>query len=407
MLHTASLLVAVFFAVCAAATPSVSIRDSPITLPLARKTNFTRSINLVKADQARARALWARAEAKATGNPSLLHNTVINEQISNQYVAYAASVYVGNPSRTFDLLIDTGSSNTWVKGERYVRSTTSRKTNDTVAVRYGSGYFSGDEFIDRVSFGNGLDIPQQSIGVAKRSDGLSGFDGILGIGPVQLTYATLFPHNTSLIPTVTDNLFSNGVIPQNLIGIYFKPTTTVADMDGGIDGSKTTGPVHFTNITSERPSSSFWGVNQSIRYGSDTTILSSGAGIVDTGTTLILIASDAFKRYTEAIGAALDDKTGLLRITSTQFAKICSLFFIIDGISYELTPNAQIWPRALNTAIGGDPDHIYLIVADLGSLSGIDFINGYTFLQRYYTVYDTTNRRVGFATTPNTFATSN
>ena len=46
---------------------------------------------------------------------------------------------------------------------------------------------------------------------------------------------------------------------------------------------------------------------------------------------------------------------------------------------------------------------------DLGSDSGegLDFINGYTFLERYYSVYDTTNSRLGFASTAYTDATSN
>ncbi|OAX43681.1 hypothetical protein K503DRAFT_765642 [Rhizopogon vinicolor AM-OR11-026] len=39
--------------------------------------------------------------------------------------------------------------------------------------------------------------------------------------------------------------------------------------------------------------------------------------------------------------------------------------------------------------------------------SGVDFINGYFFLQRFYSVFDTTNFRVGFATTAYTNATSN
>jgi pepsin A len=38
---------------------------------------------------------------------------------------------------------------------------------------------------------------------------------------------------------------------------------------------------------------------------------------------------------------------------------------------------------------------------------GLDFINGYAFLERFYTVYDTTNSQVGFATTAQTTATSN
>lgn len=77
--------------------------------------------------------------------------------------------------------------------------------------------------------------------------------------------------------------------------------------------------------------------------------------------------------------------------------------------TYGLTPNAQIWPRSLNTAIGGSADDIYLVVNDIGSDSGsgLDFINGYTFLERFYSVFDTTNSRVGFATTDYTDATTN
>ena len=77
--------------------------------------------------------------------------------------------------------------------------------------------------------------------------------------------------------------------------------------------------------------------------------------------------------------------------------------------TYEFTANAQIWPRALNSVIGGKDDAIYLIVADIGTPSGqgLDFINGFGFLERFYSVFDTTNKRVGLATTPFTQATSN
>ena len=116
-------------------------------------------------------------------------------------------------------------------------------------------------------------------------------------------------------------------------------------------------------ITSTSPASEFWGINQSIRYGSSTTVLSSTAGIVDTGTTLTLIATgklkhtvmcrsishvecslDAFNRYRSATGAVLDNNVGLLRLTTAQFANLQSLFFTIGGKTFELTANAQIWP---------------------------------------------------------------
>jgi pepsin A len=91
---------------------------------------------------------------------------------------------------------------------------------------------------------------------------------------------------------------------------------------------------------------------------------------------------DAFNAYQTATGAVMDETTGLLMITSSQYAQLETLTFKIGGKAYDLTPNAQIWPRSLNGDIGGSSSSIYLIVSDIGSESGsgLDFINGYTFL---------------------------
>jgi cathepsin E len=80
------------------------------------------------------------------------------------------------------------------------------------------------------------------------------------------------------------------------------------------------------------------------------------------------------------------------------------------GRSFELTPNAQIWPRKLNAVLpGGKANDIYLVVRDLGQNSGqgLDFILGVPFLERFYSVYDTRHRRVGLATTQFTNAVIN
>jgi len=78
----------------------------------------------------------------------------------------------------------------------------------------------------------------------------------------------------------------------------------------------------------------------------------------------------------------MDDTTGLLTISSYQYGNLQNLNFVINGVTYPLTPNAQIWPRSLNYMIGGNSDSIYLVVSDIGSQSGtgLDFINGYSFL---------------------------
>jgi cathepsin E len=117
---------------------------------------------------------------------------------------------------------------------------------------------------------------------------------------------------------------------------------------------------------------------------------------------------DAYNRYVDATGAVYDENTGLLRITPAQYENLQSLFFGIGGRTYELNANAQIWPRTLGVP-GGEKDSIYLVVFDLGSIISLDlgFIAGQPFLERYYSVFDTGNSRVGFATTPFTYADIN
>ena len=157
---------------------------------------------------------------------------------------------------------------------------------------YGSGNFSGKEWTDTVTLAPGLVIEGQSIGVASSASGFSGFDGILGVGPIDLTYGTV--SNTDTVPTVSDNLLSQGKISEEVLGIYYVPASEKSSGGaltfGGIDNSVITSSVHYVSLTTTSPASGYWGVDQSITYGGST-ILSMTAGIVDTGTTLILIAS--------------------------------------------------------------------------------------------------------------------
>lgn len=94
---------------------------------------------------------------------------------------------------------------------------------------------------DTVTLGPGLVIQNQSIGVASSAQGFQGVDGILGIGPVDLTSSTL--STGELVPTVTDNLFSQGTISSDSIGISYEPTTADGSLNGeltfgGVDSSK-------------------------------------------------------------------------------------------------------------------------------------------------------------------------
>ena len=168
-------------------------------------------------------------------------------------------------------------------------------------------------------------ISSQSIGVASSSVGfngthhfirfrcqcidgqfLPGFDGIIGIGPTDLTGGTTSGGGT--IPTVTDNLASQRIVDHALVGVSFVPTISLNDQNGELDfgvadRSKFFAPPFFVPITSTSPASTFWGIDQTVMcvsislfqlqpltlraifasYGLGNVILPSTAGIVDTG----------------------------------------------------------------------------------------------------------------------------
>ena len=191
-------------------------------------------------------------------------------------------------------------------------------------------------------------------------------------------------------------------------------------------------------ITSSSAAGEYWGIDATIQYGgsngSDSVSLADNvAGFVDTGTTLIylptgkllcgagllvpdmctqthnaLLTLDAYNKYVKSTGGVLDSNTQLPRITNDQYKSLQPLNFVIGGQTFGLTPNAQIWPRTLNTAIQGEEDSIYLAVQDIGDkFPGVNFICGMSFLERFYSVFDTGNHRVGLARTAFTNATTN
>jgi len=405
-------LVAIFLLRLGASVNALALNASPPALKVTKRIDYTKLYDIVQHDLSRAKVLKARGQANAGGKFN--EDAAVNVPITNEAVDYVMTISIGNPPTNYTCIVDTGSSNCWIgAGKTYVATSTSEDTGATVSVSYGSGSFSGKEWVDRFALAADLVISQQSFGVASSSSGFSGVDGICGLGPVDLTEGTVSGQST--IPTIMTNLCSQGTLPACVLGIQFAPTDVESTENGeltfgGTDSSKYTGSINYVPLTSTQPASFYWGIDQTITYGTTSKeILPSTAGIVDTGTTLLLIASDAFSRYCTATGAKVDDATGLAIITSSQFASLQSLNFVIGGVTYEFTANAQLWPRALNTFIGGTTGSIYLIVGDLGTPSGqgLDFINGYAFFERFYVVLDTTNNRVGFATTPNTASTIN
>ncbi|KAF8340558.1 aspartic peptidase domain-containing protein [Cantharellus anzutake] len=293
------------------------------------------------------------------------------------------------------MIVDTGSANTWVGAStRYAGSGCSA----TFQVSYGSGSVSGKECTGSVSVGS-LTVPAQSFGAASSASGFDGVDGIFGVGPTDLTSGTVSGTNT--VPTFLDNAYSQGSISTEVLGVYFKPETgsDTADQNGeltlgGVDTSKYTGPLTYFPKSIVSPFSYYWGINiVSIMYGI-TTISSSASAIVDTGTTLIYIPTPAYQAFLKASGSSTDPTTGLSSWTTRPTGTIS---FMIGNSAFPLSPAQYLIPAAQYGPFGLPSGKFYSWISD-GGASGVNFIIGQKFLENYYSVYDTTNSRIGFAT---------
>lgn len=93
MFSPASLLATLCFALAVAAAGPVVIRDSPISLPIAKRVNFTGPASLHGRDQARIQHLRRVAETKKNGQfATLASDAVVNVPAENQAVEYTVNV---------------------------------------------------------------------------------------------------------------------------------------------------------------------------------------------------------------------------------------------------------------------------------------------------------------------------
>ncbi|KAJ7046293.1 aspartic peptidase domain-containing protein [Mycena alexandri] len=339
-------------------------QHAPIRALVKKISTVTNSKNIVAHDNARLNHYFKKnpVEEFATGSAP----------VTNEVFSYIAEAKVG--SQTFDLIVDTGSSNTWVG------ATTK---------------FTGTEYTDSVSIG-GTAATTQSIGVAKSSTGFTGTDGIVGFGPEELTEDTV--NGVDEVPTFLQTLMSEGVISSNILGVSFAPLTGSSDESangeltfGGVDESAYTGDITYTTRVTP-----YWGVSVSkFAFGSTSLGTTTASGIVDTGTTLFYVPTAVYTKFLTASKGKLDNTSGLVKFTTKPTSNFT---FVIGGTTFTLTPAQYLIATAQysNWGISGTSG-FYTFIGDGGS-EAPNTILGQSFLEFYYSVYDTDNNRVGLAT---------
>lgn len=322
----------------------------------------------------------------------------------NVLSSYLLVCALGTPAQAVELIFDTGSSILWVQPPFYnpQTSTTDRNLNETFEMWYGSIETQGSFHSDKLMLGS-VSI-DQDIGIADYVKGLGPqTHGLVGFGPPELSNRT---SKRRLVPTPMENLLSAGMIKRNVFGVYFERMKDGQDrvrngevVLGGFDTTRYEGNITWTDPATSSPANTFWGVRfDNITFGD--TDLSEGQGgvegIADTGATLILLGHTLFRNLAEAIPNATVYQNKIA-FPPESVESLRPLRFVVRGQPLILQPEQYTLTRDESLRMGGDESKVYLWVGRSSHFGSLGVTLGEKFLEHFYSVYDGTNGRVGFA----------
>mmetsp|Transcript_2484 Transcript_2484/g.5025 ORF Transcript_2484/g.5025 Transcript_2484/m.5025 type:complete len:381 (+) Transcript_2484:23-1165(+) len=316
---------------------------------------------------------------------------VINDYQNSQYYGEIA---LGTPEQTFNVIFDTGSSDLWVASSNcddscgrhaeYDSSASSTYTaNGTVfEIMYGSGPVSGYQSFDRLNMG-GLVVEQEFAEVTDASGlgaayKLGKFDGILG-----MAFSVLSVNN---IPTPFDTLVSQGMVDTAQFAFYLGDSR--ADKGelvlGGSDPEHYTGDITWVDLLS----ATYWEITLN-GMSVDGTVYTTGTkAIVDSGTSILTAPTEVVAQIAAQLGAKeIIEGEYMLQC---DYEGLPDFVFTIDGNDYTLSAEDYLLPD-------GDLCLLGMIGMDIPKPTGPLWILGDVFMRKYYTVFDTENKRVGFA----------
>mmetsp|Transcript_84532 Transcript_84532/g.244165 ORF Transcript_84532/g.244165 Transcript_84532/m.244165 type:complete len:435 (-) Transcript_84532:208-1512(-) len=317
-------------------------------------------------------------------------------------LAYFGKLLVGTPAQEFSVVFDTGSGNLIVPGsdcgseackkhqEYDARSSsTAMQVNcdgselkrgegaSQITITFGTGKITGHCMQDKICLGSACSTGAfiSSTDESTQPFAAFKFDGVLGLALPKMAQGDAFSLMTRLRTTST--------LKRPLFSVF------LSDSDAE-ESEITFGAVKEEHMASEL----FW-VNVTGITGywevkiDDITIDGKPQGIckdcrvaVDTGTSQLAGPSKVIKALSKKLNVAED---------CSNFANLPQLGFVVENKILTLSPEDYA-DRA-----GSSNCQVSLMELDIPPPNGPLFVFGIPFLQRYYTVYDHANSRVGFA----------
>ncbi|KAI0027944.1 aspartic peptidase domain-containing protein, partial [Vararia minispora EC-137] len=328
--------------------------------------------------------------------------------------SYIAPINVGTPAQTFDVVLDTGSSDLWLATNgcsgcasgtplfNTGSSSSFTSANRPATFQYGSGGAQGTLGQDTVSFA-GFTLSNQPVSAVSlvTANIINGpISGIMGLGFQALSQFNLAPF--------WQNLVSGNRLPNAEFAFFLARESSTAQGNdsenpggvftlGGTNSSLFQGSIDFQSFPSGS-SPSYWlqTVSQVLLNGQAVSIgsASNNLAAIDTGTTLIGGPSAAVQNFYSRI-------QGSVSIGNGMFAYPCSttlnVSFAFGGSSWPVAAQDLNFGRVPGGA-GLCQGAIFDVAqGSATSASTPSWIIGDAFLKSVYTVFRSSPAAVGFA----------
>jgi len=339
---------------------------------------------------------------KVRENPNGTPTVVINDYQDSQYYG---TVQLGTPQQDLRVIYDSGSSNLWVsnikpgifslsKHNWYDNSkSSSYVTNGTTfAIQYGSGPVAGEYSSDTMSIA-GVDIEGYTFAEANDVSGLGPaysvgkFDGICGMAWDDIS--------VDGVQTPLRALVESGKLDDPVFAFYLGSGGADGELTiGGVNPNHYTGDFHYVPVVEMVSGvTGYWEIVLDDVTVNGASISAAKRGVVDSGTSLMVVPTDEVKAIAAAVGAK---QLSIIPPFNKEYTIDCdasapSIDFQIDGKTYSLAKEDfsldQGSGQCLFAFMGQD------IPAPVGPL----IIMGDVFMRAHYCKFDVGQRRVGFA----------
>jgi hypothetical protein len=260
-------------------------------------------------------------------------------------------------------------------------------------IQYGSGPVSGVYSQETASIG-GVALQEYTFAEVDNTKGLGPaysvghFDGICGMGWDDIS--------VDHVKTPLRALVDSGSLDEPVFAFYLGSGGADGELTiGGVNPARYTGDFTYVPVVDMVPGTTgYWEIVLDDVTVNGQSISAAKRGVVDSGTSLMVVPSDEIKNIASIVGAK---QLSIIPPLNREYTIDCStdapdIDFQIDGKTYALT----LADYSLDQG-DGQPCLFAFMGQDIPAPVGPLIIMGDVFMRAHYTKFDVGNKRVGFA----------